>query len=141
MAIVEQADRLARLVSDLLAISRFRAGDMPLVMELNTAEDLIGAVLRQTEGVRNGRLIDVYIDYDSPALVGSFDFVHTLRILGNLVDNALRHSPHGAEIDVSAERDGATLAFTVGDRGPGVSPDEVSRIFEPFYRPAGAARD
>jgi two-component system sensor histidine kinase KdpD len=141
MAIVEQADRLARLVSDLLAISRFRAGDMPLATELNTVEDLIGAVLRQAEGVRNGRSIDVHIDYESPALVGHFDFVHTLRILGNLVDNALRHTPESGTVEIRAEREDGILVLAVGDRGPGVAPAERERIFEPFYRPFDAARD
>ena len=141
LAIVEQADRLARLVGDLLTVSRFRAGDMPLDMELNTAEDLIGALLRQTEGIRAGRTIDVHIDYDSPALVGNFDFVHTLRILGNLVDNALRHTPEGGTVDLRAERENSFIVFTVGDRGAGVPMAERDRIFEPFYRPADATRD
>jgi two-component system, OmpR family, sensor histidine kinase KdpD len=141
IAIVEQADRLARLVSDLLTVSRFRAGDIPLHMELNTAEDLIGAVLRQAEGVRDGRTIDVHIDYESPALVGNFDFVHTLRIVGNLLDNALRHTPPGGTIDIRADRDANHLVLTVADRGPGVADVERSRIFEAFYRPADATRD
>ena len=141
VAIVEQADRLARLVSDLLMVSRFRAGDMPLAPELNTAEDLIGAVLRQAEGVRRGRTIEVQIDYESPALVGQFDFVHTLRILGNLVDNALRHTPEDGTVQIRAERDGPMLVLTVADRGPGVPEHERERIFEPFYRPAGFSRD
>ncbi len=141
VAIVEQADRLARLVNDLLMVSRFRAGNLPLVAELNTVEDLIGALLRQVEGVRDGRAIDVHVDFESPALVGQFDFVHTLRILGNLVDNALRHTSQGGAVDLRAERDGSMLMLAVGDRGPGVDPAERSRIFEPFYRPAGATRD
>ncbi len=141
LAIVEQADRLARLVSDLLEMSRFRAGGFTLVPEFNTIEDLVGAALRQAEGVRAGRDIDVHIDFDQPALVGHFDFVHTLRIVGNLLDNALRHTPERGRIEVSALRDGAWLVLSVADRGAGVPPMEQERIFEPFYRPADATPD
>ena len=141
MAIVEQADRLARLVNDLLMVSRYRAGDIPLELELNTVDDLIGALVRQTEGVRNGRQLVSHLDYDAPALVGNFDFVHTLRILGNLVDNALRHTAEGGTVELRAEREDGMLVMTVADRGPGVALQERDRIFEPFYRPADATRD
>jgi signal transduction histidine kinase len=80
-------------------------------------------------------------DLDSPVLVGMFDFVHTLRILGNLLDNALRHTQRGGVVDLWAHRDGPNLVFTVSDRGGGVPPGERERIFEAFYRPAGRASD
>ncbi len=140
-AIVEQADRLARLVSDLLEMSRMRAGGSTLVPELNTVEDLIGAALRQAEGIRNGRTIDVSIDFESPALLGYFDFVHTLRIVGNLLDNALRHSPKGARVELRAERENGSIVLSVGDRGVGIPRTERERIFQAFYRPADATLD
>ena len=74
------------MVGDLLEVSRLRMGTVSLVPELNTAEDLVGAALRQVEGIRNGRVIETRIDFDAPAMAGRFDFVHTLRILGNLLD-------------------------------------------------------
>jgi two-component system sensor histidine kinase KdpD len=141
IAIAEQADRLARMVGDLLELSRLRTGTFSLSPELNTADDLAGAALRQAEGILNGRHIDVQIDFDSPALVGRFDFVHTLRIVGNLLDNALRHTPEGGTVELRAERDEGWLVITVADRGTGVAADEQSRIFESFYRPADATPD
>jgi two-component system sensor histidine kinase KdpD len=140
-AIVEQADRLARMVRDLLELSRLRAGRFAVVPELNTAEDLVGAALRQTQGVLNGQVIVPHVDLSSPALVGVFDFVHTLRILGNLLDNALRHTPPSGVVDLWVARQGPYLVFTVADRGPGVDPLERERIFDAFYRPAGVAPD
>ena len=97
--------------------------------------------MRQAEGILNGRRINVRLDFDSPALVGHFDFVHTLRIVGNLLDNALRHTPVGEAVELHAERDEQWLMITVSDRGPGVSRLEQDRIFEPFYRPAAATPD
>ena len=88
-----------------------------------------------------GRQLDVQIDFESPALVGRFDFVHTLRIVGNLLDNALRHTPEGGTVKVSAERDERWLVIAVADRGAGVAAGEQERIFESFYRPADATPD
>ena len=141
IAIAEQAERLARMVADLLEVSRLRTGSFSLTPELNTADDLVGAALRQTQGILNGRKIDVQIDFDAPTLVGRFDFVHTLRIVGNLLDNALRHSPNSGVVELRAEREGSWLLLTVLDRGSGVAPEERGRIFEAFYRPADATPD
>lgn len=141
IAIAEQAERLARMVADLLEVSKLRTGSFTLAPELNTADDLVGAALRQAQGILNGRRIDVQIDFSSPALVGRFDFVHTLRIVGNLLDNALRHTPEGGTVELRAEREGPWLLLTVADRGPGVAVEERHRIFEPFYRPADATPD
>ncbi|HEV7993819.1 MAG TPA: ATP-binding protein [Gemmatimonadaceae bacterium] len=140
-AIVEQADRLARMVGDLLELSRLRAGQYAAGRELNTAEDVIGAALRRANGILGDRTIAPHTDLDAPALVGEFDFVDTLRILGNLLDNAIRHSPPRGVVDLTATRDGRWLAFTVADRGPGVAPSERERIFDAFYRPAAALPD
>jgi two-component system sensor histidine kinase KdpD len=140
-AIVEQADRLARMVGDLLELSRLRAGGLAPSADLNTAEDVVGAALRRAAGVLNGRTIAPHIDLESPALVGTFDFVQTLRILGNLLDNALRHTARGGVVDLTVTRDGPCLSFTVADRGTGVHPGERGRIFSAFYRPEGALPD
>ena len=141
IAIAEQADRLARMVGDLLELSRLRTGNFSLSPELNTADDLVGAALRQAEGMLEGRQLEVQIDFESPALVGRFDFVHTLRIVGNLLDNALRHTAEGGTVKVSAERDERWLVIAVADRGAGVAAGEQERIFESFYRPADATPD
>ena len=141
IAIAEQADRLARMVGDLLELSRLRTGGLTLAPELNTADDLVGAALRQSEGMLDGRRVDVHLDFDTPALVGRFDFVHTLRIVGNLLDNALRHTPAHGVVELRADRDGGWLVISVADRGDGVVPHERDRIFESFYRPASATPD
>jgi two-component system sensor histidine kinase KdpD len=139
-AIEEQADRLTRLVSDLLDLSRMKANSFEVKPELNTAEDLLGAAVRQAQGLLNGRSIRTSVDLDSPALVGHFDFIHSLRILGNLLENAIRHSPADAPIDLSVRREREMLVFTVGDRGPGVPDADVGRIFEPLFRSPSAPR-
>lgn len=141
MVIEEQADRLSRLVTDLLDLSRIKGGTFRLNIEPNSAEDVIGAVARQfVAPARDARLVTP-VDLSQPALFGMFDFVHTLRILSNLVENALRYAPAGTPVELTAARQGDRLHFAVADRGPGVPPSEVSQIFEPFYRPPAAAND
>lgn len=139
--IEEQADRLARLVSDVLELSRLRAHDLPLDVQLNTADDLVGAAVRQTQGIVGDRRLVTEIDFTRAALVGRFDFVHALRVVGNLVENALRYTPAGGAVVIAARREGAWLAVDVADRGPGVAAAERESIFEPFYRPAGETAD
>jgi two-component system sensor histidine kinase KdpD len=140
-AIEEQADRLGRLVSDLLDLSRLKGGGFYAVPELNTAEDLIGAAVRQTRGLFGGRQLRTVIDLSSPALVGHFDFSQSLRVLCNLLENATRYSPPSQPIELGARHEGAVLVFTVSDRGPGINPDDIQRVFEPFFRAKAAAPD
>jgi two-component system sensor histidine kinase KdpD len=136
-----EADRLTLLVSDLLDFSRVNSGSLPLSIEANEAEDLLGAALQQVAGAASGRAINVDLDAKHPLLFGSFDFTHALRVLVNLIDNALKYSPRSSAVDLSVKRDGGWLLFSVLDRGPGVPEGEQEKIFAPFYRPAGVAPD
>ena len=140
-AIEEQADRLTRLVSDLLDLSRLKGGGFAAHPELNTADDLVGAAVRQTRGLYGDHPLRTIIDLDSPALVGHFDFSQSLRVLCNLLENARRYSPPREAVELAAHRVGDTLVFSVSDRGPGVAEPDVARIFEPFYRAQASAPD
>ena len=140
-AIEEQADRLTRLVSDLLDLSRLKGGGFAAQPELNTADDLVGAAVRQTRGLFGDHPLRTVIDLDSPALVGHFDFSQSLRVLCNLLENARRYSPPREAVELAARRDGDTLVFSVSDRGPGVAEPDIARIFEPFYRAQTSAPD
>ena len=132
--IEEQADRLSRLVNDLLDLSRLKGGGFPIAPELNMAEDLLGAAKRQVAGLLNGRHVVPRVDTNGPALAGRFDFVQSLRILSNLLENALRYAPPDSAVELGVERAGEQLIFTVSDRGPGINLQDRERIFEPFYR-------
>ena len=139
--IEQQADRLTRMVTDLLDLSRLRSGTFGVAPDLNAAEDVMGAAIRQCEGLLDGRRIAAPLDEAAPALYGTFDFLLTLRILANLLENALRYTPTGGTVALAARRDGAMLAFSVSDRGPGIAESERTRVFGPFYRPEGSPPD
>jgi K+-sensing histidine kinase KdpD len=132
--IEEEAVRLNRMVTDLLDLSRIRAGALPVSPEVNAAEDLVGAVLAQLRAVEGAEDIHVVLPSDGILALGRFDFVHALRALTNLLENALRHSPPGQPVDLEVTLDGPDLVFRVMDRGPGVPPQDEVRIFEEFSR-------
>lgn len=141
-SIEEEADRLNRLVTDLLDLSRLNAKAMPIRLELNTAEDLIGAAVQRVGGTTGShRIVIRHDDAEAEALTGEFDFVQSLRVLVNLIENALKYSPADAPVELSAARNGSRLEFRVADRGPGVAAQERQRVFEPFYRAPGVAAD
>jgi len=127
-------------VADVLDLSRLKAGAFTMNTEVNTAEDLVGATIRQFSGMPDAKRIETVIDYSQPALLGNFDFVQSLRVMTNLVDNALRCS-RDAPVTITATQMNGSLSLHVADRGPGVPLSERDRIFDSFYRPEGASAD
>jgi two-component system sensor histidine kinase KdpD len=141
LTIHEEANRLNRLVADLLDLSRLAGGALTVASEIEAADDLVGAALQRVSGALDGHELNVTLDPANPLLLGRFDFVHSLRILVNLIENALKYSPASSAVELSVRRDDDSIEFVVADRGPGVPPEERERIFEPFYRPATSPPD
>jgi len=139
--IVQQAERLERLVGDLLDLSRLKTGGFTINPELNAAEDLIGATVQQFVSPEHATRIETVIDYSQPALLGMFDFVQTLRVLTNLVDNALRYSPSPSPVKIRVTRSDNMICFSVEDQGPGLNEGDEERIFEPFFRSTAKTPD
>ena len=135
--IEDEADRLNRFVADLLDLSRLNAGSFTVSPEVNAVEDLFGVALQRVSGTLREHGLQVDADAGEPLLVGRFDFVHSLRVVVNLIENAAKFSPDGSTIGLRAERRGDEILIVVSDRGPGVPVGEEERIFEPFYRPVG----
>lgn len=132
--IEEEADRLNTFVAQMLDLSRIAVGSAVRDVQANEAEDLLGAAAQQVAGRLRGRELRINVSSDEPLLFGRFDFAQTLRALVNLIENAAKYSPPSAAIELSVQREGPWLTFSVADRGPGVPAGERDRIFEPFYR-------
>lgn len=137
--IEEEADRLSAQVDDLLALSQLNAGVLPMSVKTNAADDVVGAALDRVESVHGGERIDVHIANDDAILAGDFDFMHTMRALTNLLENALKYSPSGARVQLDVALAGDRLRFTVQDHGPGVATGDEQKIFAPFYRSSAVA--
>ncbi len=141
LIIEEEADRLNRLVTDLLDVGRLNAGALRLDLQLNAVDDLLGAVIQQSSGRTDQDRLKVSLDDPAALSFGRFDFVHSLRILGNLVDNAFKYSPADSPIELSGGVENGSVVFRVKDRGSGVPASEQDRVFTPFYRTPGKSGD
>jgi len=131
--IASEADRLARIVNDVLLASRLDS--QQLAFEIESC-DAVEALERTIEAARAHLPPEVEIEVvksDAPASVAA-DPEKLRQILGNLIDNAVKYSPEGGVIRVAFERFGRRLCFSVADQGIGIPPDERERIFEKFYR-------
>ncbi|MEQ1855326.1 MAG: ATP-binding protein [Longimicrobiales bacterium] len=138
--IEEEAERLNRLVTDLLDLSRVRAGALPLDLQVIAGEDLVGAALQRLGGVPGHERIVVRLPSDGTLPVGRMDFVQALRALANLLENALRYAPGEEPIELVVQIEGPHLAFRVLDRGPGLPDSDREKVFQPFFRGSSGMR-
>ncbi|GAA0724481.1 HAMP domain-containing histidine kinase [Dactylosporangium roseum] len=136
-----QTERLGRLVTELLDISRLDAGVVPLERETFYIEDLLHEVVAEAEvkATAAGYKVE-YLSCSFPenALV-SADRARLHHVLTNLVDNATRHSPDRGTVTIIGRRDADRVMIEVVDEGPGIPNAERERVFERFTRGARAS--
>jgi len=131
--IAVQSKRLANLVEEILLTGQLDSGSLRIVTEPFDPEELVwtaAAVARLRVG--DDTTIDVAIPAMLPKVAG--DAERTRQVLANLIDNAIKYSPHGGRIELGIEVDGDYARFTVRDEGLGIPLGEQKRIFEKFYR-------
>ena len=128
----EEAQRLHRLVSNLLDITRLEAGSLELHTEWIPVEEVVGAALNRRELGAEASRIQTQIPEDLPLV--AMDAVLMEQVLLNLVDNALKYSPAGTPVVIKAWAAGKSLTLSVTDQGPGIAPGEEERIFEKLAR-------
>ncbi len=126
--------RTRHLLEQLLALARQDAGQaeaatLPVVKLDDVAKEVVAELLPEAAN----RCVDLGFARVEPALVRS-EAVMLAAIVRNLLDNALRFTPQGGRIDACVYRDGETAILQIWDSGPGVSSEEIGRIFEPFFR-------
>lgn len=130
----DEADRLTRLVHNLIETTRLESG-AALKKELYPIEDVIGTALARTEKLLQGRRVETDLPENLPLV--PVDPVLMELVFVNLIENAVRHAPD-APLDISARERMDFLEVSVADRGPGLKPDELERVFEKFYRASSA---
>jgi two-component system sensor histidine kinase KdpD len=129
----EEAERLERLVANLLDMTRLEAGALEVKREWVPVEELVGSALSRIEGRIDGRPITTEIPSDLPlAPVDPVLFEHALV---NLLENALKYTPAGSPIEIAARRAGGGIELELADRGPGL-PEPAEPLFEKFVRHA-----
>lgn len=125
-----QAERMSRLVEDLLDLAKVDAGKAPLSPEPVAVRPLLDEAVAEAEVL--GRSVTYDVRVDPEALEVSADPARLRQLVANLLDNASRHSPAGGAVLVTAGAHGDRLRLEVHDRGAGVAPEDRDRVFEPF---------
>ncbi|MGA7911668.1 MAG: HAMP domain-containing sensor histidine kinase [Candidatus Dormiibacterota bacterium] len=126
--LIKEADLMSKIIDNLRQLGDIETGVMAVdVTRFDLAELIEDSVGR----LGMDRPVNVEVE---PGLTLATDRAKLVQALGNLLDNAAKFSPPGAAIDVGARRVGEEVVLTVRDRGPGISPEHWSRVFERFYK-------
>ena len=137
-----QTSKLARLVDELLDVSRIESGRLELRVSDVDLPELVAEVMRRHQLMATKH--ELRLNYDPERKLGvRGDRDHLEQVLNNLIGNAMKYSPDGGAIDVTVTRAGEQeVEFTVTDHGIGIHPAELMRVFGLFYRsPDRLARD
>ncbi len=131
-AIQEEAERLNRLVHNLLEMTRLESGGIRVRKDWEPLEEVVGSALARVEKRLGARRVDIQLAPDLPLV--PLDPLLIEQVLINLLDNAIKYAPGDTPIEISASADEHAVRVTVADRGPGFAPGEETRVFDKFYR-------
>ena len=130
--ILEESERLNRLVANLMDLSRLRAGALTPVLDSVPVEDLVSSVVGRLRAPLRAHPVRIRVREDVPPV--PMDVVQMDQALSNLLENAARFSAPGSEITISAVRWQNMVEVKVIDHGPGIGAEDRPRVFEEFYR-------
>jgi two-component system sensor histidine kinase KdpD len=128
----EEADRLNRLVGNLLSMTRIESGAIKLHLEPSDVQDVIGTALEQLGKRAADHEIKIDVPEDFPLI--PTDFTLIVQVLVNVLENAVKYSPTGSLIEVSASLVGDKACLQIADRGVGIPVEDLTRVFDKFYR-------
>jgi two-component system sensor histidine kinase KdpD len=142
---LQQAERLNRLVGNLLDMTRLEAGTLRVVRQTNDVRDLIGVALRELQAPLQTHQVTIDISADLPPV--PMDLVLMSRVLVNVLDNAMKYSEDCTPIEITARKLAAgaqavgeepiaadSVAIRVRDHGIGIPHEDLARVFDKFYR-------
>jgi two-component system sensor histidine kinase KdpD len=130
--IVEESQRLNRLVGNLLDMTRLESGAVEVRKEWHSIVEVLGSTLSRFEPRLRGRQVTIQAAADLPFV--PLDDVLMEQVFTNVLDNALKYTPEGSPLDVRARVEGAKVVVEIGDRGPGLPPGEEEAVFGKFQR-------
>ena len=132
---LEQVTRLEKLVADLSLLSRVEAGQERVVQEHVAVNELTTSAACALKPQFDSKGVALTVVAPNPSLTALADPLRTGQVLGNLLTNALRHTPPGGKVTVRAEaKDGLNLLVTVEDTGQGIPAETIPHLFTRFYR-------
>jgi two-component system sensor histidine kinase KdpD len=136
--IIDEAGQLGRITDNTLQLARLDQPGLALHLDWESAEEIVGTVLRRTRQRHPMRPIKASVQAGLPLL--RCDAVLLVQLLDNLVDNALKHGGDATPVEIMVSREDTKILMAVCDRGPGIAPAWRERVFDAFQR-AEAATD
>ncbi|MDR3277987.1 MAG: cell wall metabolism sensor histidine kinase WalK, partial [Oscillospiraceae bacterium] len=132
--ILNESDRMTKIVQDLLELSKFDSGNAELNMEEfsldRSLREVYAAISLPAE--QRGHRINLELEWKLPDVTG--DRARIEQVLMNIMTNAVKYTPGGGEIDITSGRSGANVWVKISDTGIGIPPEDIPHIFDRFYR-------
>jgi two-component system sensor histidine kinase KdpD len=135
--IQEEAEHLTRIIKNVLDMTRLESGAIQVNKEWQSLEEIVGVVLDRLGDRLNDHPVSVKLPGNLPLI--PFDGLLIEQVLVNLFDNAIKYTPKGTPLELSASESFYTVTVELADRGPGIPPGDEERIFEKFVRGRGVA--
>lgn len=129
-----EVDRLGRLVSDLLTLAQLEAGSLQPSLAPESAASLFGDVTSVMATLAERARVDLSVEIEGGDVEVLADRDRIVQVLLGFVDNALKHSPEGSMVHLRARRDADRVIVEVADEGSGIEQEQLSRVFDRFYR-------
>ncbi|MGH7740126.1 MAG: ATP-binding protein [bacterium] len=130
--IYDEADRLNRLLSNLLDMTKLSSGAVTLKKEIQPLEEVVGSALTRMRKKMADHPVRADLPEDLPML--PLDSLLMEQVFINLLDNAVKYTPTGCVVEIKAKVHGNRLRVEVADQGPGLAPGDEDKIFDKFYR-------
>jgi signal transduction histidine kinase len=130
--ISDAADSMTEMVENLLDLARLESGRM----RIERAPENLPAIVESSVAEARRRFPDRVIVFDSPDVLppARIDRRRIRQVTANLIENAVKYSPHGGEVEVTAGADAGSVYFSVTDAGIGIAPEHQARVFERYFR-------
>jgi two-component system sensor histidine kinase KdpD len=127
-----KAQEMSGLISNVLDLMRFEAGEVHLRRDWQTLDDLLGLALGQLHEALRQHVVRIDLPATLPPVY--VDALLVTQVFSNLLDNCVKHTPPGTQVSISASVEGPAVRVVVDDNGPGLPPGDPERLFEKFQR-------